>query len=398
MAVFHKWQPRMLALWGLMVLLLLSGQVLAEPENRLIQYGNQKLSELRVEGQSIQLNNCEVTGPLVADMVVLRSSSKVYGPITARRLDATSGSARGGIKADSISLLGTEVIGNVETRDIVVGRGSRITGNIIAPGGTVMIEEGGEVLGDVEAGRLTLGTGVIIRGAAKAGSGGITLGTGARISGKITGPSDGITLVLPETRWAVEGPELRMEGGPQIVYRDSHPFSLGTALGMWLPVLFGMLSLCAILFAFFAYDVETVADGILDTPLRFLWVGIVSMILTGATIFLLLITIIGIPVAFAAAITAVLTGALGITGVSMAIGAKVVPLINREIHLSPFLQLLAGVFLVTHLAWIPVIGWLLLAALMIIGYGAAFSIWWPRIKGWWSEYRRSRREKKLLRR
>jgi hypothetical protein len=168
-------------------------------------------------------------------------------------------------------------------------------------------------------------------------------------------------------------------------------------LGLWLPVLFGMLSLSAILFAFFSFDVETVADAILDTPLRFLWAGTVSMILTAAVTFLLFITIIGIPLAVAADITAILVGAVGLTGVNLAVGAKVLPLVTKDARLTPFVQLLAGAFMVTHLAWIPILGWLLLIALSIMGYGAAFAIWWPRIRGWWGDWRRSRRERKALR-
>lgn len=96
--------------------------------------------------------------------------------------------------------------------------------------------------------------------------------------------------------------------------------------------------------------------------------GLLFLIVAPITTFILLITIIGIPLAMALLFTYFFFIYLAKIFISLVLGEKLLGYFNKEYN--PYLVLLIGLFLYLILTSIPVVGWLITFVSVLIGMGA----------------------------
>ncbi|SHK73561.1 polymer-forming cytoskeletal protein [Desulforamulus aeronauticus] len=289
-----------------------------------------------------------------------RNRGIVYGNLIGEDIQTFVGTTimgNAGSQESRLDLAGT-IQGNVTGKQIILRSTATIHGNVITSTESVVMEPGANVLGKI-------------------------INTENKAIKIVKAEPSGDNLFHYNTPNRYNGPE-------RIVVQDDN---ISFLFLLWLPVLLGILATLFITYGFFTGDAAISMENVTLRPLKTLWSGFVSAALGIPLVFLLFITIIGIPISIALAITLVLAALVGMSGVCLKIGHKV----SSTFDLKQFPQvkeMLLGILLVAHLVWIPLLGWLVLLVLGIMGLGSVTMIWYPRFKDRWSLWRQSRKQKK----
>lgn len=286
------------------------------------------------------------------------------------------------------------VYGNITGGEILTLAGTTVMGSVGSPDSR--LDLAGTVQGNATGQQIILRSTAVVHGDVVTAGESVVLEPGANVLGKIRNTENKpIKIVKGETaggenfyRQAPGRADYYQSPERVVVERghDMFPFLL------WIPVLLGILASLFITYGFFTRDATASMENISSRPLKTLWMGFVSAALGVPLVFLMFITIIGIPLAIALGITLVLASLVGMSGICLKIGQKV----RSAFGLSNFSQakeMLLGILLVAHLVWIPILGWLVLLVLGIMGLGSVTMIWWPKFKERWGLWRKSRKQK-----
>lgn len=376
---------------------------------------NDIIPELKEPAKRVKLRNGQVMGTLEAKEVRIYQDARV-GSIVAKEMVAIyGGTVTQNVQGSQVILapdMRAEhernpnydfdpqienrdqgiVYGNVTGEDIQTFAGTTIMGN--AGSQESRLDLAGSIQGKVTGKQIILRSTAIIHGDVLTSSESVVMEPGANVLGKIMNTENkAIKIVKAET----PGDHLvhynsanRYDGPERVVVQDENKSFLFL---LWLPVLLGILAALFITYGFFTDDAATSMENITLRPLKTLWFGFVSTALGIPLVFLLFITIIGIPISIALGITLVLASLVGMSGVCLKIGRKVSSAFDLK-QFSQVKEMLLGILLVAHLVWIPLLGWLVLLVLGIMGLGSVTMIWYPRFRERWSLWRQSRKQRK----
>ncbi|WP_255198188.1 bactofilin family protein [Halorarius litoreus] len=289
------------------------------------------------------------TGTVAADPrfggTIVVGSGQTVGDI-----EAVGGSVvvRGTVDGDL-----TGVAGNV----LIAGT---VTGNVEMAAGSVTVTEGGEIGGDVNVATGSLLVDGTVLGSVTAGAGEIVLGPDARIAGDLRYDPD---ATLSGNRGAVEGSIVADDSlvgdvtvGPVVppIVFDVWGLLVGLAIGALL--LYGAPE--------FADRVTGMAVG---EPLRSGGVGLLAVVLAPIVALVLVLTIIGIPLALVGAILFGIVVWIGSLYGRLAVGVWLARLLDQESRAATLLLGFGAVFVV---GLVPVLGGLVQAVVALLGFGA----------------------------
>ncbi len=380
---------------------------------------NQSLPELKEPNKRLKIRATQVIGIVEAKEVRLYENATAGSVIANETAAIYGGSVKQNVQGARIILAPDEqsefnlyshpyqafkddreqkgdrgtVYGNLTGNEILALDGTTVLGDV----GTVesQLDLAGIVQGNVTGKQIILRSTALIHGDVVISSDSVIMEPGASILGKIRNLDDKpVKIVKGETsseRSYHNNPSGAADFGPSyervVVQEDSKGF----LFLLWIPVLLGILATQFITYGFFPGDVAEGMENLTLRPLRTLWIGFVTAALGVPLCFLLFITILGIPFSLALSIALLLAILVGSSGVCLKIGRKVSA--SFGLNLSQVKEMLLGVLLVAHLIWIPVLGWLFLMVLGVMGLGSVIMIWYPRFKNHWSRWRESRRTK-----
>ncbi|OGG72526.1 hypothetical protein A3A38_04170 [Candidatus Kaiserbacteria bacterium RIFCSPLOWO2_01_FULL_53_17] len=327
-------------------------------------------------------------------------------------------SSAGVITGDLVAAGGNVVVNSAVTQDVIVGGGSvtilgtvgddirvgggnimingRVGGDVVVGGGQTQISGAG-VGGDVLWGGGTLRIEAPVAGDLKLGGGNVyinapirgnvefmgeklTLGSAAVIQGNLTYTS-------PEEAVMEEGAVVRGATDytkKETKAREAARFGLAAFLSIAILMKFLMLFASALVVGliFQRYAVSLVNSAVAQ-PLMGLGRGFAVLVLTPIASIILLITVLGVPLG--------ILGLIAFAGMIVFASILVPILLGSLVHkwvMKPagyevtWLTILIGAVLATILGWIPIVGWIVKFAVLLVALGVAMKMKWDIAKNW----------------
>lgn len=310
-----------------------------------------------------------ISGPVSQDLFVaggnINISSTVGGDLRVGGGNVLiNGKVGGDILAGSgqISITGPGVGG-----DVIIGGGTvhidaPVTGNVRIAGGQVIINA--PVSGNVEfrGNTLELGENAVIHGDLKyTASKEVTMGTGAHVDGK----TDFTPAPVKETK----------ANGAAVFAAIASIFVIGK--------FFATLACALVLGLIFKRFSNTMVTHVVTNPLLELGRGFGTVVLIPVASFILLLTVLGIPIGLLGFLTFGALMIFGMVATPIVAGSLVHGwLRSTKTFEVTWLSILSGTIVMTILAFIPFIGWIANCVLFLMTIGAAVNIKWGAIKEW----------------
>jgi len=291
------------------------------------------------------------------------------------------------LEGSDVTVAGQQVFGNV-----AVPAGTTLEGSVVMVAGKVEVD--GTLDGSVAlaAGQVAVGPAGVIRGDVALGLGQLAVRPGGQISGTVSVggtqaqglacPTAGATCTLAgvSASRALDG---HVSGQALWGWADAMkpwhgatwPHPLAAHWWRWLRIGFsvlgwlGTLALALPVAALWPRALGGVSGQIERDPGRTALVGLAGLVLAVPTLALVAITIIGIPVAFVAALGLACAWFLGYVAVVALIGDRTLAL-ARSGGAGLLWSIVAGSVLVGLAEWVPVVGGLVWLAVACVGVGA----------------------------
>ncbi len=273
-----------------------------------------------------------------------------------------------------------ELVGQVQ-----VAQGTTLHGDVSVLAGSVEVE--GTLDGSVSlaAGQVLVGSQGVITGGVTFRVGQLSVAPGGRVDGPVNADGQQTpNLICPAsspTPCVVQATSTGLSLGRATrvvtVTRAGLPAHLLRALGWpaWVPTLarvlgwLGLLALALPVAAVWPRSLGTVVDQIARDPGRSVLVGIGALVLAMPVLLVVSITIIGIPLAIAAALALVGAWFFGYVAVLALLGTRTLQgLFSRPANVLT--GILLGSLLLELAGWIPVLGFLVRLAVASFGVGA----------------------------
>ncbi|HTV77390.1 MAG TPA: RDD family protein [Steroidobacteraceae bacterium] len=262
---------------------------------------------------------------------------------------AVFGSARndGSAHADVVSVFGDTTVNGPTDGDAVAVLGSA----------TINADVGGDVVAVL--GNVTLGPAAHVHGDVVSVLGTVRQDPAAIVDGSVE-------HVLPEVFVNTEG--LRHWIGYGLLL--GRPLVIGSGLSWLWAFSFGLLALYAVLALLFRDAAQHCIGSLNANPGKSLLVAILAVLLTPLMLFLLAVTIVGIPVIPIALILMFIAGVFGKVTVLGWIGERCFGLRAGGSAPHPAAAVLVGGMLVMLVYLVPVLGFVMFILLSLLGYGA----------------------------
>ncbi|WP_224447438.1 polymer-forming cytoskeletal protein [Haloprofundus salilacus] len=245
---------------------------------------------------------------------------------------------------------------------LTLEEGSTVGGDVAAGTGSLTVAEGATVRGDLSAGAQTASINGTVEGDAEIDADEILLGSAAVIEGDLT--YDG-TLQRADgavVNGTVEREDDLATAAPVGTDGPLIPGWTFAVYGLLLNLLLGAI----LLFVFPSFSQRVVLEAARSPGLSG-GVGLLSVVVVPLVLLLLVLTLVGIPLAL---VGSVLFGLLvwvgGVYG-RFAVGAVILAYTDRE---GEWVALLVGVLVVGLVVQIPVLGWVVNLAVGLVGLGA----------------------------
>lgn len=213
-----------------------------------------------------------------------------------------------------------------------------VDGKIITFGGNISLESTGVVHGSISSvgGNVTSAAGAVVQG-------GVNQNTG-QAPQPITPP---VFAVNPFTR----------------------SFNFGIDILGVIVTALAFAALGALVVIFAPNATRRVSDAVQAKPFNTAGVGCLTLILLPILGLLLLITLIGIPVAFLLAIVAGIAWIFGGIGIGLLAGEKILKAFRAR-DILPVLAVVIGILILMIVGQIPIVGWLVSCVVGLLGLGA----------------------------
>lgn len=312
-----------------------------------------------------------VSGTINGDTYLAGGEIVVDGVINGDLLIAGGNVIVSGTVMKNLRIVGgnVQVLGSVNENTSIVGgniaieKGSQINGNLVAAGGNVNIRA--PIGKDITTATSQLTVVDMVGGDIVAAANNIEMQPGARVNGGLTYYSHNQASVDPNA--IVTGP-ITQHIPPQ--NNQKTPALFKTAALGW--ILFNFLSalILGLLAIFLAPNiVRQKSEIIFNRPWISLGIGLATLILTPVIIFILFITIIGIPLALILLLIYLLLIFFVKIFVSIAIGLKLLSSYNSR-NINMYWAFIVGLIIYMIVTSIPLIGGLISFIAVTMGIGA----------------------------
>ncbi|WP_255151590.1 bactofilin family protein [Halorarius halobius] len=235
-----------------------------------------------------------------------------------------------------------------------------VTGNVELAAGSVTLADTGTVEGDVQVAAGSLVVDGTVLGSVTAGAGDIVLGPDARIAGDLRYDPD---AALSGNRGAVEGSIVADDaivGDVSVV-----PEVPGVVFDVW-GLVVGLVVGAVLLYGAPRFS-DRVTDRAVGEPLASGGVGLFLVVVAPVVALLLVVTIVGIPLALVGAVLFGLFAWLGSLYGRLAVGAWLADALGQEGRAATLLLGFGAVFVV---GLVPVLGGLVELLVALLGIGA----------------------------
>ncbi|KTG09788.1 hypothetical protein AUR64_09140 [Haloprofundus marisrubri] len=245
---------------------------------------------------------------------------------------------------------------------LTLAEGATVGGDVAAGAGSLTVAEGATVGGDLSAGTQTASINGTVQGDAEIGADEIILGPAAVIEGDLT--YDGS---LQRADGAVVGGAVERDDD---LATAAPAGTNGPLVPAWVSVLYGLVTNlllgAVLLFVFPSFSQRVVLEAARNPALSG-GVGILSLIVVPLALLLLVVTLVGIPLALVGSLVfGLLVWVGGVYG-RFAVGAVILAYTDRE---GEWAALLVGVVVVAFAVQIPFLGWVVNVAVGLVGLGA----------------------------
>ncbi|TSC85569.1 MAG: hypothetical protein G01um10148_955 [Parcubacteria group bacterium Gr01-1014_8] len=327
--------------------------------------------------------NVTHAGVVTGDLIAAGGSVLVSGDVRGDALVSGGNVTILGAVSDDVRAAGGNVVINGAVSSDVVAVGGQLTiagpgigGDVLAAGGTVRIDA--PVVGDV----LITGGDVFIN---------------APIKGKVDIEADKVTIgsaaVIAGDLTYRAGKEATIEEGAQVKGTTTHTLraDIGRAakkgiaafVSAWLVMKLLMLLAGAYAFFYlFKKYTETIVRDSLSDPMSQLGRGLVSFIVWPVAGVILLATVVGMPLGIMALLGYGILLIFAHIMAPIAIGSLLYAWATKSAYQVTWQTILLGVVAYFVLGFVPIVGWIIRFAFMLLVLGAGLSLKWNLAKEW----------------
>jgi hypothetical protein len=328
---------------------------------------------------NLQLHVKEANATDVLDAILAKGSwvADRKGDLVTVRADAAPALAVPSIPAVPPVPAVPAIPASTEDRTVMGGKlrieKGEVVKNVTVMGGKVDVY--GTVLGDVAVfgGKVRLHAGARVHRDVSATGGTIDVGKGARVDGKAV-VLGGIVRRHPQS--IVGSAEGNDGGNVDLKFEisdDDDDEPKGTLAARAGDAISGGLTRAALLFvlgtiflSLFPARAAALREEVLRRPMRSLALGVVGCLAAAVILIALCVTVIGIPVALLLAPLLFLATCSGLAVVLEAVGGLTIGHRTK----SPYAHLAAGALVLLLVGWIPVVGKLAVAAVILVAIGS----------------------------
>jgi hypothetical protein len=344
-----------------------------------------------------RMNRKQVRAVALAVVLVVSMPALVGVAAAEERFGGTVVVEEGETVSDDLQAVGGTVVvrgtvdGNLEAfaGSVVLAEGGTVTGNVQGAagsvtiagsvgenveiaGGSIDVAETATIAGDVDTGAGSFTLDGRVDGTVRVGAGSILLGSTASVGGDFLYDGD-----LSQGDGATVDGELRQDdsisgGGFQGAGFQVASW-LFTAYGIAVTLVFGAVVLALLP----GVAAATVTDT-REQPARTVGVGFLALFAGPALFAALLLTVVGIPLAFLWLLVYGLLVLVGFVLGEYAVGAWLLSLADYE---NRWVALLVGVLAVFAVGEVPILGGLVEFVVLLLGLGALAAVLWRRIRG-----------------
>lgn len=246
--------------------------------------------------------------------------------------------------------------------DVMVGPDEVVMGDAVAIMGNVTVE--GKVMGDVLAIMGDVRINGEVMGDVTSVGGRIIRSDSARIYGKVTqvGVGEGIKDIIGNMlKYGVPGRLWWARRGTILDMGFSYIFTIINFIGL--------IALGSLVIILFPNSIKATADEADKEPGRRFLIGFLIILLLPAAMFLMAVTLIGIPLIPLTVFLVACAGFYGYLGISIFLGRK----LNDQLHLKSgiFTEYLLGALLLWLIQFIPFLGVLIKILVLMLALGIA---------------------------
>jgi len=319
--------------------------------------------DLHCAGQSVVINS-----NIKGDVLCVAQTIKITG--------AVDGNVR--VMAQMVDLQGSISRNlNVLAQNLTLSDTSSVKGDILFGVQTIdLLGDGGRDLAG--AGETINISGSLLRNALISVSS-LEVSDKAKIKGDLdyTTSAEGIATISSK---AVSGQVTKHEMAPQENTTRAEEVKEVSSFAFVTVTLFGVLSFlllaCALIY-FDKHRTEKIVNTIQAKPVISMLIGLAVMVVYPISFFILLVTIIGAPLAFISLLAYIISLITGSVYTSIVIGWNAIKLINKSKTPNSFLSAIIGCTVLGVIVNIPIIGWFVGLLAMLSGLGAIFATLLP---------------------
>lgn len=298
--------------------------------------------------------NVIVEGTVSGDLIAAGGTVNIRGKVTQDIRVAGGQVSVSGDVGGNVTLVG----GSLEVTD-----SAKIAGSLVSAGGNLSVFAPVGKGATIGAGSATIGN--LINGDVTAGVGELALTPNAKVSGDLNYWSDKDANI----QQGAEVSGKTTHSFPPKKERDESRKALGGFLGFFKIASFlAAVLIGAILIKLAPQFTKITADAVLKKPAVSLGVGLLALIVTPIAVLIAAITVIGIPIAMILLVLFLITMYLAKIFVSIAIGKKIIEMINQKA--GDYVVFILGLLVYTILTLIPVIGVIVGILVLLAGVGA----------------------------
>ena len=292
----------------------------------------------------------EINGDLIAAGGTVNIRGKVAQDVRVAGGQVTVSGDVGG----NVTLVG----GSLEVSDF-----AKIAGSLVSAGGNLSVFAPIGKGATIGVGSATIGN--LINGDVRAGVGELALTPSAKVNGDLTYWSDA---------------DAQIQNGAEVSRKTTHNFpqkkekqeskkALGGLLAFFKIASFlAALIIGVILIKFAPQFTKATAETVANKTALSLGIGLAALIITPLLILIIAVTIIGIPLTLILLALFLITIYLSKIFVSVAIGRKIVEMINQKV--GDYAVFILGLLVYTLITLIPIIGAVVAILALLAGFGA----------------------------
>ncbi len=319
-------------------------------------------------------NMVEVLGTVNSDLIIIANNAVVKGLVKGDVL-----AIGGNIKING------EVDGNIRAVGGEIEINGKVGKNVLAAGGYLMTGENSEINGNLTFAFGNVKLDGLIQGRVDGAGGNLVFNNEVKGDVNLRTGRDGKIVLMPKTNFVKdfyyrapdeavikEGAKVNGTTHFQPIEITGKKFITKSYLFGKVISLFSLLLVGLLLISLFLQKVDEITELMIQKPIKNLWQGLLFLIVTPILAFILMLTIIGLPLALISLTWYLMILYISQIFIGLVIGHTFLKSITTEP--KPIYVLIVGLIIYEILIAIPFIGWLIRFIGLLWASGAVFEI------------------------